>query len=199
MRPAGEAAAAWLHAACSIAEAVAGSPASCASAARTDGTSLHAIPGRTRRTDGCSGRPSRPQFTNSMPSLKVPCVARRNSFSSMPSIALNSRSVGIVASPTPTVPISSDSTSVIRRAGLAEARQRRGAHPSGGSAADDHDLARSVIPPSCGYRLAKRPRAHSSTRSRFVGSVRARLRLALYLRERCARLLVIAVHAGLRR
>jgi hypothetical protein len=43
-----------------------------------------------------------------MPSLKVPPVARTKSFSSMPSSALNAWIGGIVASPTPIVPISSD-------------------------------------------------------------------------------------------
>src|SRR5712672_534138 len=50
------------------------------------------------------------QFTNSMPSLNVPRVARRNSASSMPRMWLKLTICGIVASPTPTMPISSDST-----------------------------------------------------------------------------------------
>src|SRR5690349_7932660 len=53
------------------------------------------------------------QLTNSMPSLNVPCVCRRKSFSSIFSSLLNSAIAGIVASPTPTMPISDDSTSVI--------------------------------------------------------------------------------------
>ena len=53
------------------------------------------------------------QSTNSMPSLKVPCVCRRNSSSSIFSSLLNCAMAGIVASPTPTMPISEDSTSVI--------------------------------------------------------------------------------------
>src|SRR5688572_4223800 len=53
------------------------------------------------------------QSTNSMPSLKVPCVWRRNSSSSMRTSLLNSWIAGIVASPTPTMPISEDSTSVM--------------------------------------------------------------------------------------
>ena len=48
-----------------------------------------------------------------MPSLKVACVARMNSFSSIFIVRLKSLIGGIVASPTPTVPISSDSTSSI--------------------------------------------------------------------------------------
>src|SRR5215207_5444957 len=53
------------------------------------------------------------QSTNSMPSLKVPCVWRRNSSSSMRTSLLNSWIAGIVASPTPTMPICEDSTSVM--------------------------------------------------------------------------------------
>ena len=52
-------------------------------------------------------------MTNSMPSLKVAWVCRTNSFSSSSSMALNTMMGGMVASPTPTVPISSDSISVI--------------------------------------------------------------------------------------
>src|SRR4051812_9615183 len=51
------------------------------------------------------------QSTNSMPSLKLACVARMNSFSSIFIERLKSLMGGIVASPTPTMPISSDSTS----------------------------------------------------------------------------------------
>src|SRR5262245_56132722 len=51
-----------------------------------------------------------------MPSLNVPCVARRNSSSSMPRMRLKETMCGIVASPTPTMPISSDSTSRIEHA-----------------------------------------------------------------------------------
>ena len=47
-----------------------------------------------------------------MPSLKVACVARMNSASLMPSSRLKLTSGGIVDSPTPIVPIASDSTSV---------------------------------------------------------------------------------------
>jgi hypothetical protein len=46
--------------------------------------------------------------------LKVPPVAARNWFSSSPIIWLKRRIGGIVASPTPTVPISSDSIRVMR-------------------------------------------------------------------------------------
>src|SRR6185503_18165165 len=52
-----------------------------------------------------------------MPSLYVARVLRMKSDSSMPSSALNERIGGIVASPTPIVPISGDSITVIR-AGL---------------------------------------------------------------------------------
>jgi hypothetical protein len=48
-----------------------------------------------------------------MPSLKLPCVRRMNSASSMPSMALKVWIGGMVASPTPTVPISSDSISTM--------------------------------------------------------------------------------------
>src|SRR5689334_13841292 len=54
-----------------------------------------------------------PQFTNSMPSLKVPRERASSWSSSTPNHWLNLRMEGIVASPTPTVPISSDSTSTI--------------------------------------------------------------------------------------
>src|SRR6185503_15220990 len=53
------------------------------------------------------------QSTNSMPSLNVPCVCRRKSFSSIFTSLLNCAIAGIVASPTPTMPISEDSMSVI--------------------------------------------------------------------------------------
>jgi hypothetical protein len=54
-----------------------------------------------------------PQPTNSIPNLNVPWVVLTNSASSMPNWALNNLIGGMVASPTPTVPISSDSTNVI--------------------------------------------------------------------------------------
>ena len=47
---------------------------------------------------------------------------------------------GMVASPTPTVPISSDSTSVIESC-LRKAAERGGRHPASGSAAHDDDPA----------------------------------------------------------
>src|SRR5512134_3076431 len=50
---------------------------------------------------------------NSMPSLKVALVALMNSCSSRPSMRLKLMMSGMVASPTPIVPISSDSTNVI--------------------------------------------------------------------------------------
>src|ERR1700722_16884468 len=53
------------------------------------------------------------QLRNSIPSLIVPCVSRMNSFSSSSSKWLNRIIPGIVASPTPTVRISSDSTTVM--------------------------------------------------------------------------------------
>ena len=48
-----------------------------------------------------------------MASLKVACVARTISYSSIPAMFIQLRSAGIVASPTPTAPISSDSISRI--------------------------------------------------------------------------------------
>src|SRR5690349_10031869 len=48
-----------------------------------------------------------------MPSLNVPRTARTNSTSSMRSVSLKARRCGTVASPTPTVPMSSDSMSWI--------------------------------------------------------------------------------------
>src|SRR4051812_29392471 len=51
-----------------------------------------------------------------MPSLNVPWVAARNASSLIPSMLLKAMSGGIVASPTPTVPISSDSTRMISKA-----------------------------------------------------------------------------------
>ena len=48
-----------------------------------------------------------------MPSLKVAWVSRTNDASSKPTSWLNQWMVGMVASPTPTVPISSDSTSTM--------------------------------------------------------------------------------------
>src|SRR5262245_21083917 len=57
----------------------------------------------------------RAQFTNSMPSLNVACVFAINSRSSMPMRRLKNRMWGSVASPTPTMPISLDSTRRICR------------------------------------------------------------------------------------
>src|SRR5688572_19380541 len=54
-----------------------------------------------------------------MPSLYEPRVRRMNSNSSRPSILLKCLMGGIVASPTPTMPISSDSISVMRQPGSA--------------------------------------------------------------------------------
>ena len=55
----------------------------------------------------------RPQSTNWMPSLNVPCVFLTNSISSISSMLLKIFRCGTVASPTPTMPISSDSISRI--------------------------------------------------------------------------------------
>src|SRR6187455_1930511 len=55
----------------------------------------------------------RPQSTNWIPSLNVPRTARTNSTSSICSELLKARRCGTVASPTPTVPMSSDSMSVM--------------------------------------------------------------------------------------
>jgi hypothetical protein len=52
-----------------------------------------------------------------MPSLKVACVARIKSRSSISRKRWKVRIVGIVASPTPTVPISSDSISTMSSKG----------------------------------------------------------------------------------
>jgi hypothetical protein len=72
-----------------------------------------------------------PQSWNSMPSLKLACVARTNSRSSMPSTLLKNCSGGIVASPTPTVPISSDSIKVTDCVPFsAWARQAAAIHPA---------------------------------------------------------------------
>src|SRR6185312_7239215 len=57
--------------------------------------------------------PGRAQSRNSTPSLKVPWVLARKSRSSMPRRPLSARMTGTVASPTPTMPMSSDSTSSI--------------------------------------------------------------------------------------
>ena len=86
-----------------------------------------------------------PQPTNSMPSLKLACVWRTKSSSSMPSVLLNRRICGIVASPTPTMPISSDSTRRIVMRSPETLRQRRRRHPACGAAADDDDLADAVV------------------------------------------------------
>src|SRR4051812_41157547 len=64
-----------------------------------------------------------------MPSLNVALVARRNSAWSRPSPRIKLWICGMVASPTPTVPISSDSTNVMdarlprKRANVAAATQ----------------------------------------------------------------------------
>src|SRR5690348_6247596 len=59
----------------------------------------------------------RPQSLSCTPSLYVPCAKRIRSLSSMPRNALMCRICGIVASPTPTVPISADSIRRISRCG----------------------------------------------------------------------------------
>ena len=55
------------------------------------------------------------QFSNEIASLKVAAIARMNSCSSMLSSRWNVRIGGTVDSPTPTVPICSDSTRMISR------------------------------------------------------------------------------------
>jgi hypothetical protein len=57
--------------------------------------------------------PGRSQFSNEMDSLKVAAVARMNSRSSIPIRWWKVRRGGAVDSPTPIVPICSDSTSVM--------------------------------------------------------------------------------------
>src|SRR6478735_8796938 len=54
------------------------------------------------------------QSLNWMPSLKVPCTLRMNSISSICSRLLKAFRCGTVASPTPTMPMASDSTRRIR-------------------------------------------------------------------------------------
>ena len=68
---------------------------------------------RPKTPKGCIyASPIFPQLINSMPSLNVPCVSLSISSALTPSNLLNSTIGGIVASPTPTVPISSDSIKV---------------------------------------------------------------------------------------
>src|ERR1700743_1955981 len=55
------------------------------------------------------------QFSNLIPSLNTAFVSAMNSCSLTPHSSWKVSSVGIVASPTPTVPISSDSTSLMSR------------------------------------------------------------------------------------
>ena len=69
----------------------------------------------------------RVQSTNSMPSLNVPCVWRMKSFSSMRSICVKFWIGGIVASPTPTVPMSSDSMRRMRVTPFCRKRDRAAA------------------------------------------------------------------------
>ena len=92
---------------------------------------------------------------------RSPPVAATNSASSMPSALLNVTMCGMVASPTPTVPISSDSTSVIGRTRIAETAKRSSRHPAGGSAADDDDPTLThfthVDLSSCGPRRREPP------------------------------------------
>jgi len=57
-----------------------------------------------------------PQFSNWMPSLKVPPTCASSLRSSIPSSWLKPTKGGIVASPTPTVPIASDSMRIISKA-----------------------------------------------------------------------------------
>ena len=59
----------------------------------------------------------------------------------MPMRRLKKRMCGSVASPTPTMPISLDSISRMPMSRAEHARERRGRHPAGGAAADDHDVA----------------------------------------------------------
>ena len=57
------------------------------------------------------------QFSKRMPSLKLDWVSRTNARSSMPSSWWKVRAVGMVDSPTPIVPISSDSTRMMSSRG----------------------------------------------------------------------------------
>ena len=67
--------------------------------------------GRGCRTGGCSDEPLKPQSTNSMPSLKVALVCAHHLGFVEADAVVEFFMCGSVASPTPTVPISSDSTS----------------------------------------------------------------------------------------
>ena len=64
---------------------------------------------------------------------------RRNSFSSTPIIALKLRIGGMVASPTPTVPISSDSISVTEMPDVTSCASADAAIHPAGAATDNHD------------------------------------------------------------
>ena len=81
-----------------------------------------------------------------MPSLKVAFVCRTNSSSGMPRNCMKSTNDGMVASPTPIVPTSSDSISTTSQSVLCRARTRQAAvtHPA-------------VPPPTMTTRLIRFP------------------------------------------
>ena len=81
-----------------------------------------------------------------MPSLKVAFVCRTNSSSGMPRNCMKSTNDGMVASPTPIVPISSDSISTTSQSVLCRTRARQAAvtHPA-------------VPPPTMTTRLIRFP------------------------------------------
>ena len=150
------------------------------------------------RSPSCRGRRSRTDGRSDDrcgSSRETRCRACRSRWSRersrarrCPSRALNRLICGIVASPTPTVPISSDSTSSIEKFGhLAhDLRHRSGGHPAGGAAADDDDLADAILvskdelrepaAATCGSAgIGRRTRRGSASRSAVSMIVRGRI------------------------
>ena len=85
----------------------------------------------------------------------------------MPSRPVYRRICGIVASPTPTMPISSDSINSISTRPFKKPGQRGRSHPAGGAAADDDYFPDGFVVQSFGPRKKKAPaQDHTGTGAR---------------------------------
>ena len=90
--------------------------------------------------------------------------------------------VGIVASPTPTVPISGDSINVMaQEPSLSRCAQRGGGHPAGGAATDDDDAADALRRRGTHDGLLA---PHRAMKSRCTGNAAARLRISALMPAR---------------
>ena len=113
---------------------------------------------RAVRTGGSNARRVAPQSTNSIPTLKLPWLAARNSSSPIPTIVIEShqrRDRRLTHS---------DGADLVgfRRAQSSHCGYRAGSrpgsrrHPPGGAAANDHDLADGVVSHDCHLERGRR-------------------------------------------